>query len=215
MRIVIAEDGALFRDGLAMLLERSGHEVVAAVGSGDELLDAALAHAPDVAIVDIRMPSRSGIDGAQAAVALRDRLPGCAVLLLSQHVELRHCRDLIGTSGFGYLLKDRVLDVTEFDDAIRRVAAGGTALDRIVVRGLVQASGPSGLASLTARELDVLERAAQGLSNAAIASELHLSERTVETHIRSIFVKLGLLADDGAHRRVQAVITYLREHGSH
>ncbi|GAA3944267.1 response regulator transcription factor [Microbacterium soli] len=209
MRIVIAEDGALFREGLTALLERQGHRVVAIARSADAITETVERCLPDVAIIDIRMPSAGVRDGAVAAVELRRRLPECGIMMLSQHIELHGCRVLIGTPGFGYLLKDRVLDVSEFCEALGRVAEGGTALDPTVVRALVQESAHGSLGRLTARERDVLALVAEGRSNTAVAEALHLSERTVETHMRTIFMKLDLPDDGRAHRRVLAAIAYL------
>ena len=210
MRIVVAEDAVLFREGLVRLLGDLGHEVVSAVGGSGELLDAVKRNDPDLAIVDIRMPPDHDSDGAIAARIIRHDHPTVGVLLLSQHIELRHCLELIGFPGFGYLLKDRVLHLDEFDAALRRVAGGGTALDPEVVQALVRPrSSPSVLDALTEREGDVLGMVAQGHSNTAIASSLGLSDRTIETHMRAIFAKLGLTDDGSSHRRVRAVVTYL------
>lgn len=208
MRMIIAEDGALFREGLTALLRGRGHTVIAALTGPDDLEAAVSDLAPDIVVIDIRMPSTTGADGADAALALRRRDPALPLLLLSQHVELRRCRPLFGSPGFGYLLKDSVLDVDEFDDALHRIAGGGTALDPALVRALVQESEPTVLDRLSTRELDVLGLVAQGLSNASIAEALHLSGRTVETHMRTIFLRLGLLDDPAAHRRVLAVLAY-------
>lgn len=229
MRVVIADDSVLFREGLARVLVEHGHRVEHAVGDVASLLRVVAADRPDLAVVDIRMPPAptamggqppidagpgSGTDGdpdgAEAAVVIRAEHPATAVLLLSQHIELRHCVGLIGTDGFGYLLKDRVLDLAEFDAAARRVAAGGSALDPEIVRALVRSqSAPPAVAGLTVREREVLALVAQGLSNVAIAARLHLSDRTVEAHMRSVFTRLGLHDDGGTHRRVLAVLRYL------
>jgi DNA-binding NarL/FixJ family response regulator len=210
MRVVVAEDSVLFREGLVRLLGDLRHDVVAAVGDASSLVDAVAETRPDLAIVDVRMPPDHESDGARAALTIREDSPEVGVLLLSQHIELRHCLELIGSPGFGYLLKDRVLRLEEFDDALIRVAGGGVALDPEVVQALVRSRRrTTSLDALTARELDVLSRVAEGHSNTAIGSELALSERTVETHMRSIFGKLGLHDDGATHRRVRAVIAYL------
>lgn len=208
MRVVIAEDSLLFREGLVRLLADKGHEVVAAVEDAPALLAAVAGHDPELAIIDVRMPPSMESDGAEAAAALRARHPELGLLLLSQHIELRHITALIGTPGFGYLLKDRVLDLAAFVAAIERVAQGGSALDPTVVRALVRARSGSALDDLTEREHDVLALVAQGLSNTAIAARLVVSERTVEAHVRSMFIKLEL-PDEGTNRRVLAVLTYL------
>lgn len=209
MRIVVAEDSLLFREGLVRLLTELGHVVVSAVADADALRTAVAEHSPDLAIVDIRMPPGLESDGARAAEDIRASSPSVALLLLSQHIELKHCRALIGTPGFGYLLKDRVLDLDEFDATVRRVAAGGSALDPVVVQTLVRDKQSGALDALSAREREVLDLAAQGLSNTAMASALFVSERTVEAHMRSVFTKLGLSDDGTTHRRVLAVVAYL------
>lgn len=209
MRIVVAEDLVLFREGLTRLLRESGHEVVAAVGDAVALLEAVAEHAPELAIVDIRMPPDLESDGARAAVVLRASHPDTGVMLLSQHIELRHCLDLLGTPGFGYLLKDRVLRLDEFEDALHRVAGGGSALDPEIVQALVRSRAVSALGALTQREQEILALVAEGHSNTAVAKVFALSERTIEAHMRSIFTKLGLQDDGTTHRRVRAVVTYL------
>jgi DNA-binding NarL/FixJ family response regulator len=196
------------------LLTELGHEVAAAVGDAPALLAAVTTTHPELAVVDIRMPPDMDSDGARAAATIREDHPTIGVVLLSQHIELRHCTELMGTPGFGYLLKDRVLHLDEFDDALRRVAGGGVALDPEVVQALVRSRPASALQELTARETQVLELVAQGHSNTAIGAQLGMSERTVETHMRSIFNKLGLLDDGATHRRVRAVVTYLEAGGA-
>jgi DNA-binding NarL/FixJ family response regulator len=212
MRIVIAEDAAVIRAGLAEILADRGHEVVAAVGDADSLRAAVDGHQPDVALVDVRMPPGYTDEGLRAAVAIRRDHPAVGILVFSQYVETRYAADLLaaGSGGIGYLLKDRVANVAEFTDAIARVAAGGTALDPEVVAGLLNASRhASVLAALTAREHDVLALMAEGRSNRAIADHRAVSERAVEKHISSIFSKLGLPPSDSDHRRVLAVLAYL------
>ncbi len=210
MRIVIGEDSALFRHGLELLLRDAGHEVVAAVGDAVALVGAVAHERPDVAVVDVRMPPGGDDDGALAAAGIRRDHPEVAVMLLSQHIEIRHTLDLVTTGGFGYLLKDRVLDVDDFLDSLRRVAAGGSALDPEVVAALVAARREDPLDVLTAREREVLALMAEGRTNGAIARRLWLTDRTVETHVRRILGKLGLPASDDDHRRVLAVLAYLR-----
>jgi DNA-binding NarL/FixJ family response regulator len=212
MRVVLAEDQFLLRKGMVRLLESYDFEVVAAVDNGPELSRALLAHRPDVAVVDVRLPPTFTDEGLQAALAVRREVPGLPVLVLSQHVEQLYARELLadGRGGIGYLLKDRVFSDEEFVDALRRVAAGGTAMDPEVISKLVERNERSGpLSSLTSRELEVLELMAQGRSNAGIAQELHLSESAVSKHSASIFGKLGLLQDNSDNRRVLAVLAYL------
>jgi DNA-binding NarL/FixJ family response regulator len=212
MRIVIAEDAAVIRAGLAEILTDRGHEIVAAVGDAEALKDAVAAHQPDVAIVDVRMPPSHTDEGLRAALAIRREHPAVGILVFSQYIETRYAADLIATraGGVGYLLKDRVANVAEFTDAITRIAAGGTALDPEVVRGLLNASRhTSALGTLTAREHDVLALMAEGRSNSAIADHIAVSERAVEKHISNIFAKLGLPPSDSDHRRVLAVLAYL------
>jgi DNA-binding NarL/FixJ family response regulator len=213
MRIIIAEDAAVIRAGLAEILTDRGHEVAAAVGDAVALRAAVAEHQPDIAIVDVRMPPDHTDDGLRAAIAIRRDHPGVAILVFSQYVETRYAADLLamGSGGIGYLLKDRTADVAEFTGAIARVAAGGTALDPEVVTGLLNASRHgSALAALTPREHDVLGLMAEGRSNSAIADRLVVSERAVEKHISNIFSKLGLPTSDSDHRRVLAVLAYLR-----
>ncbi len=210
MRIVIGEDSALFREGLARLLEDAGHEIVAKAADAPSLVAAVDATTPDLAIIDVRMPPDLTDDGARAARAVREAHPRLGIVLLSQHVEARHSVELVTSGRFGYLLKDRVFDVDDFLDALRRVAAGGSALDPEVVSHLIgvhRAGEP--LASLTAREREVLALMAEGRTNVGIARRLWLTERTVETHVGSILAKLGLANSDEDHRRVLAVLVYL------
>jgi DNA-binding NarL/FixJ family response regulator len=212
MRIVIAEDAAVIRAGLAEILTDRGHEIVAAVGDAEALKDAVAADKPDVAIVDVRMPPSHTDEGLRAAIAIRRDHPGVGILVFSQYIETRYAADLLatGSGGIGYLLKDRVANVAEFTDAITRIAAGGTALDPEVVSGLLSASRHvSTLSTLTAREHDVLGLMAEGRSNSAIADRIIVSERAVEKHISNIFTKLGLPPSDSDHRRVLAVLAYL------
>jgi DNA-binding NarL/FixJ family response regulator len=212
MRVVIAEDAAMFREGLVRLLQDRGHEVCAAVADGDALLAAATRHRPDVAVVDIRMPPTHTDEGLRAALELRRRQPGTGVLVFSQYIETRYAARLLegNASGVGYLLKDRVADVAEFADALARVAAGGTALDPEVVSQLLGAGRHAhGLAGLTPRERDVLSLMAEGRSNAGIAATLVISPGVVEKHVASIFGKLGLPPAEGDNRRVLAVLRFL------
>jgi DNA-binding NarL/FixJ family response regulator len=211
MRLVIAEDTVLVREGLAGLLEDAGHTVLARVGDAKSLLAVVAEHEPDLAIVDVRMPPTYEDEGTRAAVEIRRSHPRTAVLVLSQHVEGRHAVELVGSGrGFGYLLKDRVLDVDEFLEAAQRVSDGGSALDPEVVKQLLAPSQDDALAKLTPREREVLGLMAEGRTNAGIAKQLWLTERTVETHVRSILGKLGLSQPDDDHRRVLAVLAYLR-----
>jgi len=212
MRVVIAEDAALFREGLARLITDRGHEVVAAVGDAGALLEAVAEHDPDVAVADIRMPPTHTDEGLRAAIELRRDHPGTGVLVLSQYVETRYAARLLegNAGGVGYLLKDRVADVAEFADALTRVAAGGTALDPEVVSQLLRASRRAeGIATLTPRERDVLSLMAEGRSNAGIASALVVTAGVVEKHVASIFGKLGLPSSEADNRRVLAVLRYL------
>ena len=212
MRVVIAEDNAILRDGLVGLLTDRGHEVVAAVSDGDALRSAASALHPDVCVVDIRMPPSFTDEGLRAAIAMRRAQPDVGVLVFSQYVETRYAAELLADSarGVGYLLKDRVADVREFVDALTRVAAGGTALDPEVVAQLLGRSRRDGLAELTPREREVLERMAEGLSNAGIAAALVVSERAVEKHVANIFTKFDLPPSESDNRRVLAVLRYLQ-----
>jgi DNA-binding NarL/FixJ family response regulator len=216
MRIVIAEDAVLLREGLAGLLEDAGHTVLAKVGDGDSLRAVVAEHDPDLAIVDVRMPPTFEDEGMRAAADIRQAHPQTAVLVLSQHVESRHAVALVSSGGgFGYLLKDRVLDVDDFLDAADRVAAGGSALDPEVVKHLLAPPKEDGvLAALTPREREVLGLMAEGHTNAGIAKHLWLTEKTVETHVSSILGKLGLSQSADGHRRVLAVLAYLRASAS-
>ncbi|MFF4346576.1 response regulator [Streptomyces sp. NPDC001530] len=211
MRVVIAEDSALLRDGLAQLLQLRGVEVAAAVGDADALLTAVAEHRPDVAVVDIRLPPTQTDEGIRAAVRLRKDHPGTGVLIFSQYVETTYATQLLGEpAGFGYLLKERVVDIGEFVDAMERVAAGGTALDPEVVAQLFGASRrATALDTLTPREREVLALMAEGRTNHAIAASFTVSERAVEKHIANIFTKLDLPPSETGHRRVLAVLRYL------
>lgn len=208
MRIVIGEDSALFREGLARLLEDAGHEVVGKAADATQLLEVVTEAAPELVIIDVRMPPDGTDDGARAAKALRARDPDLAIVLLSQHVESKHSVELAVSGRFGYLLKDRVLDIDDFLEALRRVAAGGSALDPEVVSSLLGASRDEPLARLTPREREVLALMAEGRTNAGIAQRLVLTNRTVESHVTSIIDKLGL-SESTENRRVVAVLTWL------
>ncbi|WP_433791586.1 response regulator [Actinoplanes sp. CA-252034] len=210
MRVVLAEDLALLRDGLTRLLEAFDFQVVAAVDNGPALLPALLEHRPDVAVVDVRLPPTFTDEGLQAAIEARQKVPGLPVLVLSQHVEPLYARELLTdrAGGVGYLLKDRVANVAQFVDAVRRVAGGGTAMDPEVVSQLL-ARRSSPLSGLTVREREVLSLMAEGRSNGAIAAKLFVGEKAVSKHISSIFTKLDLPPSDDDHRRVLAVLTYL------
>jgi DNA-binding NarL/FixJ family response regulator len=213
MRVVIGEDSALFREGLARLLEDAGLEVVAKAADAPSLIQAVENELPDLAIVDIRMPPNHTDDGARAARRLRERHPELGIVLLSQHVETHHSVELVSSGRFGYLLKDRVLDVDDFIDALRRVATGGSALDPEVVSLLLRPlRSTDQLAALTPREREVLALMAEGRTNLGVARRLWLTERTVETHIASILAKLGLGAGEEDHRRVLAVLAFLNHH---
>ena len=213
MRVVVADDSVLFREGLAQLLEGSGFEVVGRAGDRPQLLESVIARRPDIVITDIRMPPTNTVEGLEAAIEIRQRLPKVAVVLLSQYVETTHAVRLLelGAGGLGYLIKDRVADVREFIDAVRRVGAGGSAIDPEVVSELVVRRRRRDLVGeLTERERGVLSLMAEGRSNSAIGASLHLSQKTVEGYVRSIFMKLQLEPADEDHRRVLAVVTYLR-----
>ncbi|GAA2345533.1 response regulator transcription factor [Dactylosporangium salmoneum] len=212
MRIVIAEDLLLLRDGLVRLLTDTGHTVAAAVGSAPELLAAVAAERPDLSIVDVRLPPGFRDEGLRAALEIRAADPGARVLILSQYVERAYATDLLadGRGGVGYLLKDRVTALDDFLDAIERVAAGGTAMDPEVIRQLFTRNDRNaGVSALTPREREVLGLMAQGLSNSAICAALVLAPVSVEKHITNIFAKLALAPSDDAHRRVRAVLAYL------
>ncbi len=216
MRVVIAEDSVLLREGIARLLQEAGFEVVGQAGDADDLLRKARAHRPDVAIIDIRMPPTNVNEGLLAARQIREELPNIGVLILSQYVEEHYALQLLerGTEGVGYLLKDRVSEVARFIDAVRSVARGGSVLDpQVVALMLGRARGNGPLDELTPREREVLVQMAEGATNQAIAQTLVITERAVERHVTSIFQKLGLPAGEAGHRRVLAVLTYLRESG--
>jgi len=210
VRVVIAEDQALLREGLGRLFADAGHEVLASAADATELLSAVAAHRPELVIVDIRMPPTFTDEGARAASEIKRTQPEIGVLVLSQHIETTHAVSLVALGGFGYLLKDRVLDVAEFLAAAQRVAEGGSALDPHVVASLVSGRGEDDpLGELTEREHEVLELMAQGLTNTGIAKRLYLSERTVEAHIRHVLRKLGVPESEDGHRRVLAVLAHL------
>jgi len=216
LRVVIAEDSVLLREGLIRLLEDSGAVVVAAVGDGDALVGAVAEHRPDVSVVDVRMPPTQRDEGLRAAIEARRRVPGSPVLVLSQYVERQYARELLadGAGGVGYLLKDRVADVREFVDSLRRVAAGGTALDPEVVAQLMVRRRPDDrVSSLTPRERDVLAAMAEGRTNVGVATALGISEGAAEKHISNIFGKLDLPDSENDHRRVLAVLAYLGAEG--
>ncbi len=213
MRVIIAEDAALLREGLRRLLEDEGHTVLAAVADGEALLDAVRQDQPDVAIIDVRMPPSFTDEGLKAALQIRRAHPEVSTLVLSQYVEERYAVDLVadGASGVGYLLKDRVADVDEFLESLSRVANGGTAIDPEVVAQLVgRRRTADAMEKITSRELDVLGLMAEGRSNSAIAEALNISLGAVEKHVGNIFTKLTLLPADEDHRRVLAVLAYLK-----
>ena len=218
MRAVIAEDAVLLREGLARLLEEGGFEVVDAVDNGEDLLRAVERHQPDVCVVDVRMPPTFSDEGVKAAIVIRKQWPDVSLLMLSQYVEERYAVDLIAgdSRGIGYLLKDRVADVGDFLEALKRVAAGGAALDPEVVTQLLVRSGRKDpLDPLSPREREVLELMAEGRTNGSIAGHLVVTEGAVEKHVTNIFIKLGLPPADQAHRRVLAVLRYLEYGGDH
>jgi len=211
---VIGEDSVLLREGAVRLLEEAGIEVVGQAGDADDLLRKVRAHKPDLAIVDIRMPPDNTDDGLRAARAIREELPDTGILVLSQYVEEHYAVDLLsaGSEGVGYLLKDRVAEVDRFLDAVRRVAEGGSVLDpEVVAQMLGRRRESDPLDTLTEREREVLKAMAEGRTNAEIAAEMFVSERAVERHVTAIFQKLHLASEDGGHRRVLAVLTYLRQ----
>ncbi|MFI7054026.1 response regulator [Streptosporangium canum] len=212
MRVVVAEDLALLRDGLIRLLSAKGLDVVEAVDNGPMLLDALTRHHPDVAVIDVRLPPTFTDEGLRAALEARRRLPGLPVLILSQYVEQLYARELLSdrTGAVGYLLKDRIGDVDEFIDSVRRVAAGGTAMDSEVISQLLTRHGrDEPLAELTPRERQVLAMMAEGMSNLAIAGRLHVTDKAVGKHTNNIFAKLGLPPSDDHNRRVMAVLAWL------
>jgi len=212
VRVVIAEDLFLLRDGLTRMLQAHGLQIAAAVDNGEDLLAAVTTDQPDVAIVDVRLPPTFTDEGIRAALAARREVPGLPVLVLSQYVEQLYARELLagGSGGIGYLLKDRVFDSGQFVDAVRRVAAGGTAMDpEVIARLLARNAGDATLAALSPREREVLALMAEGRSNAAIAQRLVITERAVAKHTASIFLKLGLQPSDDDNRRVLAVLAYL------
>ncbi len=220
MRVVIADDAVLLREGLIRLLTEHGHQVVAAVGDGDALVEAVVAHRPDVSVVDVRMPPSHTDEGLRASVAARQLVPRTPILVLSQYVEVSYADDLLATvrptgggpgGGIGYLLKDRVAAIDDFLDALERVAGGGTVLDpEVVGQLLVRRRRDDPLRELTPREREVLGLMAEGRSNLAIARTLVVSDGAVEKHVRNIFTKLRLPPDTEQHRRVLAVLAYLR-----
>ncbi|MEU3752139.1 response regulator transcription factor [Streptomyces olivoreticuli] len=212
MRVVLAEDLFLLRDGLVRMLEAFGFEIAAAVESGPELGRALAELEPDIAIVDVRLPPSFTDEGLQCALTARRHTPGLPVLVLSQHVEQLYARELLadGSGGIGYLLKDRVFDAAQFIDSVRRVAAGGTAMDpQVISQLLTRRSQDTPMGRLTPREREVIELMAQGRSNAAIAAQLQITERAVTKHTSNIFAKLGLPPSDDDNRRVLAVLAYL------
>lgn len=212
MRVVIAEDQFLLREGLTRMLEAHGIEIGAAVDNGDDLVAAVTADPPDVAIVDVRLPPTFTDEGIRAALAARKKVPGLPILVLSQYVEQLYARELMadGSGGIGYLLKDRVLDSAQFFDAIRRVAAGGTAMDpEVIARLFARNTDDEAVSALSPREREVLGLMAEGRSNAAIAQQLVITERAVAKHTASIFLRLGLQPSEDDNRRVLAVLAYL------
>ncbi|WP_052865337.1 response regulator transcription factor [Streptomyces niger] len=214
MRIVVAEDLYLLRDGMVRLIEAYGHEVVATAATGPETLDALRTWRPDVSVIDVRMPPTQSDEGLKAALAARSEIPALPVLILSQHVEQLYARELLadGSGGVGYLLKESVFDADQFIGALERVAGGGTAMDPAVIAKLLSTSSPQrGLEQLTEREHAVLGLMAEGLSNQAIGRRLFLSESAVGKYTTSMFGKLGITDDDNGNRRVRAVLAYLNK----
>ncbi|MDI5966609.1 response regulator transcription factor [Streptantibioticus silvisoli] len=212
MRIVVAEDLYLLRDGMVRLIEACGHQVVATAATGPETLDALLTWRPDVAVVDVRMPPTQTDEGLRAALAARSELPGLPVLVLSQYVEQLYARELLadGAGGIGYFLKESVFDADQFIDALERVAGGGTAMDPVVIARLLAGGPPNRrLDRLTEREYSVLGLMAEGLSNQAVGQRLFLSESAISKYTTSLFGKLGITDDGNSNRRVLAVLTYL------
>ncbi|MFD8687741.1 response regulator [Streptomyces sp. NPDC059651] len=212
MRVVLAEDSVLLREGLVGLLERFGHQVVAGAGTADELIAAVAEHGPDIVVTDVRMPPGFSDEGLRAAIELRTRQPGLPILVLSQYVQRAYAEELLDSAdgtGVGYLLKERIGDVEEFIDALHRVAAGNTVVDPEVVRQLIRRRRDP-LSRLSAREQEVLALMAEGRSNASVAAALTVSEGTVSKHFGSILTKLDLSMDDTTNRRVLAVLAYLR-----
>src|SRR4051794_10912201 len=210
MRIVIAEDQALLREGLARLFADGGHEVVASLSDAERLVPAVAGHRPDLVVLDVRMPPTFTDEGARAAMQIKEHHPEVGVLVLSQHIETTYAVKLVSLAGFGYLLKDRVLQVDDFLAAAERVARGGSALDPQVVTALLSPdAGPGPLAALSEREREVLELMAEGLTNAGVAHRLVLSERTVEAHVRQVLMKLDVPDSADSHRRVLAVLAQL------
>jgi DNA-binding NarL/FixJ family response regulator len=212
VRVIVADDSVLLREGLVRLLAENGHDVVAQVGDGPSFVTAVRQLRPDASIVDVRMPPSHTDEGLRAAVAVRREIPGAPILMLSQYVDVSYADDLLAdrTGAIGYLLKDRVAEVSEFLDGLARVADGGTVLDPEVVAQLVVRHGRAPLDALTLREREVLELMAEGRSNAAIAKALVVTDGAVEKHVKNIFMKLDLPPDDEQHRRVLAVLAYLR-----